>query len=178
MNNALLWDTGLIRKYDLAGPRYTSYPTAVEFSEEFDRHQYETSAWKSSAARKPLSLYIHIPFCSHVCYYCGCNKIVTKHKSQAESYLDYLFREIEMQAERFNDNQPVEQLQPWRGNPYLPEPGPDCVADGKTGRALPVNQRLRQRLLHRAGPPGSGLGDDGKAQGSQLQPHQHRCPGP
>ncbi|MGI9277468.1 MAG: oxygen-independent coproporphyrinogen III oxidase [Endozoicomonas sp.] len=122
MNNALLWDTGLIKKYDLAGPRYTSYPTAVQFSETFDRHQYETSAWQSSASRRPLSLYLHIPFCSHVCYYCGCNKIVTKHKGQADSYLNYLFREIEMQAEQFSSNQPVEQLHLGGGTPTFLSP--------------------------------------------------------
>ncbi len=122
MSNAPVWDTSLIKKYDLSGPRYTSYPTAVQFREDFDAQNYESSAWRSSAVNTPLSLYIHIPFCTHVCYYCACNKIVTKHKSKAEEYLDYLFREIEMQAELFGDNQLVEQLHFGGGTPTFLTP--------------------------------------------------------
>ena len=122
MSNAPVWDTGLIKKYDLSGPRYTSYPTAVQFREDFDAHHYESSAWRSAAVNNPLSLYIHIPFCTHVCYYCACNKIVTKHKSKAEEYLDYLFREIEMQAELFGENQLVEQLHFGGGTPTFLTP--------------------------------------------------------
>ncbi|MRI35421.1 oxygen-independent coproporphyrinogen III oxidase [Endozoicomonas sp. OPT23] len=122
MSNAPIWDTGLIKKYDLSGPRYTSYPTAVQFREDFDAHHFESSAWRSAAVNNPLSLYIHIPFCTHVCYYCACNKIVTKHKSKAEEYLDYLFREIEMQAELFGDNQLVEQLHFGGGTPTFLTP--------------------------------------------------------
>ena len=122
MNNAPVWDAGLIKKYDLSGPRYTSYPTAVQFSEDFDPHSYESSAWRSSAVNKPLSLYIHIPFCTHVCYYCACNKIVTKHKSKAEEYLNYLFKEIEMQADLLCGEQEVEQLHFGGGTPTFLSP--------------------------------------------------------
>ena len=120
MNNAPVWDTGLITKYDLTGPRYTSYPTAVQFSQDFDQQHYQSSAWQSAATDKPLSLYFHIPFCQHVCYYCACNKIVTKHKDQADTYLDYLFREIELQADLYNEDQIVQQLHLGGGTPtYL-----------------------------------------------------------
>ena len=61
MNNMPVWDSKIIDKYDLAGPRYTSYPTAVQFSEQFDRQNYISSAWQSSATNRPLSLYFHIP---------------------------------------------------------------------------------------------------------------------
>ena len=120
MNNEPIWDTGLIAKYDLNGPRYTSYPTAVQFSEDFDHSHYLSSAWRSAATIKPLSLYFHIPFCQHVCYYCACNKIVTKHKDQADLYLKHLFREIELQADLYNDEQEVTQLHLGGGTPtYL-----------------------------------------------------------
>ncbi|MET4693523.1 oxygen-independent coproporphyrinogen III oxidase [Endozoicomonas lisbonensis] len=117
MNNTPVWDTGLISKYDLSGPRYTSYPTAVQFSEDFDQKHYQSSAWRSSATGKPLSLYFHIPFCQHVCYYCACNKIVTKRKEQADTYLNYLFKEIELQADLYNEDQEVQQLHLGGGTP-------------------------------------------------------------
>ncbi|WP_422409099.1 MULTISPECIES: oxygen-independent coproporphyrinogen III oxidase [unclassified Endozoicomonas] len=122
MSTAPVWDTGLIKKYDLSGPRYTSYPTAVQFQEGFKPEHYESSARESSATNKPLSLYVHIPFCSHVCYYCGCNKIVTKHRSKAKDYLDYLFREIDMQASLFGREQRVEQLHFGGGTPTFLSP--------------------------------------------------------
>ncbi|AMO57309.1 coproporphyrinogen III oxidase [Endozoicomonas montiporae] len=117
MNNTPVWDTGLISKYNLSGPRYTSYPTAVQFSEDFDQKHYQSSAWHSSATDKPLSLYFHIPFCQHVCYYCACNKIVTRNTDQAETYLKYLFKEIELQAELYNAKQEVQQLHLGGGTP-------------------------------------------------------------
>ncbi|WP_257253263.1 MULTISPECIES: oxygen-independent coproporphyrinogen III oxidase [unclassified Endozoicomonas] len=122
MSTAPVWDTGLIKKYDLSGPRYTSYPTAVQFQEGFNPGHYESSARRSSATNNPLSLYIHIPFCSHVCYYCGCNKIVTKHRYKAKEYLDYLFREIDMQASLFGQDQRVEQLHFGGGTPTFLSP--------------------------------------------------------
>lgn len=120
MNNAPVWDTGLIKKYNQSGPRYTSYPTAVQFSPGFDQQQYLSCAWQSAATNKPLSLYLHIPFCQHVCYYCACNKIVTKHKDQADAYLEHLFKEIELQADLYSEEQEVQQLHLGGGTPtYL-----------------------------------------------------------
>ena len=120
MNNEPIWDAGLIEKYDLTGPRYTSYPTAVQFTEGFDSTHYRTSTWRSAATIKPLSLYFHIPFCQNVCYYCACNKIVTRHKDQADLYLKYLFREIELQASLYSKKQKVTQLHLGGGTPtYL-----------------------------------------------------------
>lgn len=120
MKNEPIWDAGLIEKYDQSGPRYTSYPTAVQFTETFDTQHYLSSAWRSAATIKPLSLYFHIPFCQHVCHYCACNNIVTKYKDQAEQYLQYLFREIELQADLYNGEQEVVQLHLGGGTPtYL-----------------------------------------------------------
>lgn len=80
------WDLALIQKYNYSGPRYTSYPTALEFSED-----YGTEAFLKAVARypeRPLSLYVHIPFCHKLCYFCGCNKIVTRQQHKADQYLD------------------------------------------------------------------------------------------
>ncbi len=95
----MIWDDELIQKYSYSGPRYTSYPTALEFDESF---QYADllSAIERSPSR-PLSLYVHIPFCHKLCYYCGCNKVVTRHQHKADQYLDYLEREIAFMAPRF-----------------------------------------------------------------------------
>lgn len=86
------WDQDLIEKYDRAGPRYTSYPTALEFNENF-RHADFVAAAKHYPAR-PLSLYLHIPFCHQLCYFCGCNKQVTRQQHKAEHYIQRLLREI------------------------------------------------------------------------------------
>lgn len=117
MNTAPVWDKDLIHRYNHSGPRYTSYPTAVQFDGSFDIEKYHHNAHSSARAVKPLSLYFHIPFCSHVCYYCACNKIVTKHRERANSYLEYLFREIEMQAAIYSQEQRVEQLHFGGGTP-------------------------------------------------------------
>ncbi|ASP40250.1 oxygen-independent coproporphyrinogen III oxidase [Bacterioplanes sanyensis] len=93
MQETLDWDPLLIQRYNRPGPRYTSYPTAVEFLACED-DQHELQAFAQRDPQKPLSLYIHIPFCAHVCYYCGCNKIVTKRREQAEPYLELLKQEV------------------------------------------------------------------------------------
>ncbi len=86
----------LIQKYNVSGPRYTSYPTALEFNNDFTAKQYLQAL--SGTQHKTLSLYIHIPFCSNICYYCACNKVITKDKSKADEYIHYLLKEAEMVA--------------------------------------------------------------------------------
>jgi oxygen-independent coproporphyrinogen-3 oxidase len=108
------FDEALIRRYDKAGPRYTSYPTAVQFTEEFTTGRYEDIARGTNESGGPLSLYFHIPFCDTVCYYCACNKIVTKDRSKAAPYLDHLYREMAMQSELFDSSRVVDQLH-WGG---------------------------------------------------------------
>jgi len=88
------FDQALIHKYNRSGPRYTSYPTALEFTEIADG--LETKILQSREARAPLSLYFHIPFCRHLCYYCACNKIITKKNSDSGDYLEYLIAEIKL----------------------------------------------------------------------------------
>lgn len=89
----------LLKKYNTAAPRYTSYPTALTFNDTFTRQQFVMAV--QSAKTRSLSVYIHIPFCHSLCYYCGCNKIVTRHQQKADIYLDYLEKEIIGQAALF-----------------------------------------------------------------------------
>jgi oxygen-independent coproporphyrinogen-3 oxidase len=114
-------DRATLRRYDKPGPRYTSYPTADRFIEAFDAEAYKR--WlnvPAGGASRPLSLYVHIPFCNTVCYYCGCNKIVTRDHSKATEYLGYLEREIDLVADQLRGNRTVEQLHLGGGTPtYL-----------------------------------------------------------
>lgn len=104
----------LLSKYNINGPRYTSYPTALEFNTEFGNAEFELAVHNSES--KDLSLYVHVPFCHSLCYYCGCNKIVTRHKHKADIYLDYLEREIISRAKLFT-NHKVQQLHLGGGTP-------------------------------------------------------------
>ena len=109
-----IFDADLIRRYDKAGPRYTSYPTAVQFHAGFNETQYREQADVSNARGGPLSLYFHIPFCDTVCFYCACNKVATKDRSKAQPYLEDVYREMALQSALFDDGRPVEQLH-WGG---------------------------------------------------------------
>lgn len=110
----IIFDADLIRRYDKAGPRYTSYPTAVQFHEGFAEREYKDFAIKSNAEGRPLSLYFHLPFCDTVCFYCACNKIITKNRKRTAPYLHRLYQEIAMQAALFDHERPVTQLH-WGG---------------------------------------------------------------
>jgi oxygen-independent coproporphyrinogen-3 oxidase len=109
-----IFDLELIKRYDHSGPRYTSYPTAVEFNPSFDETAYRETCARSNASQRPLSLYIHIPFCDTICFYCACNKVPTKDRTLAEPYLQRLYHEIDMQAALFDRERVVEQLH-WGG---------------------------------------------------------------
>lgn len=99
MTQMIEWDPVLLQKYNISGPRYTSYPTALAFSESYG----ETDFIRASqlAPYRPLSLYIHIPFCHRLCYFCGCNKVVTRHQHKADEYLQALAVEIAARARLF-----------------------------------------------------------------------------
>ncbi len=114
MDQSLVFDIELIRRYDKSGPRYTSYPTAVKFHEGFSEADYRAVAAKSNRQGGPLSLYFHIPFCDTLCFYCACNKIATKNRKHALPYLEALFKEIEMQGALFDRSRKVDQLH-WGG---------------------------------------------------------------
>ncbi|RZA27541.1 MAG: coproporphyrinogen III oxidase, partial [Lysobacteraceae bacterium] len=116
------FDAGLIQRLGKNGPRYTSYPTADRFGEEFGYRDYlhAVAGLRTRGSARPLSLYLHIPFCDTVCYYCACNKIVTKKRDKASTYLAYLKREIAMQGALFAGINEVEQLHFGGGTPtYL-----------------------------------------------------------
>lgn len=112
--------TELLKRYDIPGPRYTSYPTANRFTENFTEADYLNALDMRAAgvvAAASLSLYVHIPFCESLCYYCGCNKIVTKHHELAQPYLDKLYLEMEMLFKRLGGRQKVSQLHFGGGSP-------------------------------------------------------------
>jgi len=105
------WDLALIQKYNYSGPRYTSYPTALEFSDAYGEDHFRAAVARYPG--RPLSLYVHIPFCHKLCYFCGCNKIVTRQQHKADRYLDALEQEIIHRAPLFSDRR-VSQLH-WGG---------------------------------------------------------------
>ncbi|AUU88491.1 oxygen-independent coproporphyrinogen III oxidase [Enterobacteriaceae bacterium ENNIH3] len=111
------WDLALIQKYNYSGPRYTSYPTALEFSADYGEENFRSAVARYSG--RPLSLYVHIPFCHKLCYFCGCNKIVTRQQHKADQYLDALEQEIIHRSPLFTDRR-VSQLHWGGGTPtYL-----------------------------------------------------------
>lgn len=113
------FDADLINKLSMSGPRYTSYPTADRFTPDFGYGNFleALAGLKLRGKRRPLSLYVHVPFCDTVCYYCACNKIVTKDRSKAATYLSYLKQEIAMQGKLFSGMNSVEQLHFGGGTP-------------------------------------------------------------
>ncbi|MDY0072414.1 MAG: oxygen-independent coproporphyrinogen III oxidase [Thauera sp.] len=118
-HNELIFDAELIRRFDINGPRYTSYPTADRFVEAFDAEALRLWLRKRSVGGvgKPLSLYFHIPFCNTICYYCACNKIITKDHGRSARYLKYLAQEIAMQAACVDGDRRVTQLHLGGGTP-------------------------------------------------------------
>ena len=111
----------LLRRFDVSGPRYTSYPTADRFVESFPVEDYLSAltarACGAAGAATPLSLYVHIPFCEQLCYYCACNKIITKHHDRAAPYLNYLSREVDLHTAKLGLGQSVSQLHLGGGSP-------------------------------------------------------------
>ena len=115
------FDSELIKKYDKQIPRYTSYPPATEFTPKFTEIDYRKAIARGNTRKSPLSLYFHIPFCEELCYYCGCNKIVTQLKQRVvPPYLDYLFQEIETISSLIDRDREVIQMHWGGGTPnYL-----------------------------------------------------------
>ena len=109
----------LLRRYDRAGPRYTSYPAAPHFSPAFDERALREAARETNGdpIPRPLSLYVHVPFCTSPCFYCGCNRIITRDKSRGTSYVQMLDREIDLTADMFDRDREVVQLHFGGGTP-------------------------------------------------------------
>ncbi len=120
---SILIDTALVQKYDKPGPRYTSYPTADRFIEAYDMRAHETTLRQRNivagavATNQPFSLYVHVPFCNTICFYCGCNKVVTKDHSRAAQYLRYLDREFSLVSGMLEGNRRAEQVHLGGGTP-------------------------------------------------------------
>lgn len=124
MESSLVVDTAddtdvlsLLQKYDTPVPRYTSYPTANEFSTEFDPSDFTRSLQPGNGSGAPLSLYVHLPFCSALCYYCACNRVVTRKRQRIDEYLGLLFREIDLRAAAVSTGRVVRQLHFGGGTP-------------------------------------------------------------
>lgn len=119
--HSLVLNPELLRRYNVAGPRYTSYPTADRFVEAFGEADYlqalEQRRDGLTAKAYPLSLYVHIPFCESLCYYCACNKIITKHHERGAEYLRYLAREVDLNIAHLGQGQAVSQLHLGGGSP-------------------------------------------------------------
>ncbi|KAF1687170.1 oxygen-independent coproporphyrinogen III oxidase [Pseudoxanthomonas broegbernensis] len=119
-----LFDPDLLRRYDVPGPRYTSYPTAPQFSPGFGEADLRrmAEATNGDPIPRPLSLYVHIPFCTSPCFYCGCNRIITRDTARGEAYLTRLYREIGMMSALFDRDREVVQLHFGGGTPNFLSP--------------------------------------------------------
>jgi len=119
VQDTMVVDPDLLRRFDRPGPRYTSYPTADRLVEAFGPDQYRLSLEKRviGGFRRPLSLYVHLPFCDTICYYCGCNKIITKDHGRSAKYLRYLRKEIELVSPLTSKGERVTQLHWGGGSP-------------------------------------------------------------
>jgi oxygen-independent coproporphyrinogen-3 oxidase len=115
-----IWNEKLIRKYDLSGPRYTSYPTALAFTDTYSEDDWTMVSSGANDHSTRLSIYIHVPFCDTICYYCGCNKVVTANRKHAERYLRYLKKEISLKAAQVSCSAQVDLIHFGGGTPtYL-----------------------------------------------------------
>lgn len=121
--NKTIFDKQLLQRYDTTGPRYTSYPTALQFDQKYTFEDYKR--WVNDSNNdpipSPLSLYFHIPFCDSICYYCGCSKVITRDQSRAQHYVDLLKKEIQLQGELFASDRPVNQMHWGGGTPTFLE---------------------------------------------------------
>ena len=114
----------LLQRLDRPGPRYTSYPTAVEFHDGVDERTYRTKLGEADRleADAPLSIYVHLPFCRQLCDFCACNAMATPHERVLTRYLDYLKREISAVAEQLPNRRAVVQLHWGGGTPTYYSP--------------------------------------------------------
>ena len=122
MSSRLHVDLDLIRKYDVPGPRYTSYPTAVEFTERFSHHELLRDLRASNRSQRPLSLYFHLPFCESLCWFCGCTTIIGRDRDRADTYLDYLDKELSLTAKELHPGSRVVQVHFGGGTPNFLSP--------------------------------------------------------
>lgn len=123
MSSSLQVDLALIRKYNVPGPRYTSYPTAVQFTDQFSSEELLADIRANNAAPRPLSLYFHLPFCETLCWFCGCTTVISKDHSRADRYLQSLEKELELVAPMIHPASRVVQMHLGGGTPNFFSPG-------------------------------------------------------
>jgi oxygen-independent coproporphyrinogen-3 oxidase len=167
MSTAAVFTPDLLRRLDTNGPRYTSYPTADRFHEQHtDAHYASALATRAALSRAnaapPLAIYVHLPFCESVCYYCACNKVVTRHHERAAEYLDALEREIGLHAQALGLRQRVTQLHFGGGTPTFLSDAElsrlmtalraafEIVADAECSIEVDPRTATEQRLQHLA----------------------------
>ncbi|MDR7268076.1 oxygen-independent coproporphyrinogen-3 oxidase [Pelomonas saccharophila] len=131
-------DPDLLRRHDVAGPRYTSYPTADRFVESHAAQQH-VQALVQRGVEQPLSVYVHIPFCEQLCYYCACNKIITRHHERAQPYLEALKLEMDLVVAALGGPAPVSQLHLGGGSPTF-------LSDGELSALMEALRRRFQLL--------------------------------
>jgi oxygen-independent coproporphyrinogen-3 oxidase len=136
----LVIDPVLIRKYDVSGPRYTSYPTADRFVEAFGEAEWQQWLAKRNIGGivQPLSIYVHVPFCDTICYYCACNKIVTRDHGRSAKYIKYLVKEVARVGALLGDDRRICQLHWGGGTPtFLSREETVTLADALRGHFKP-----------------------------------------
>ena len=140
------FDAELLRRYDRPGPRYTSYPTAPHFDTVFDEVALIGQARRSNAEPipRPMSLYVHVPFCWSSCFFCGCNRVITHDRSRADSYLQRLIREIELMAQLFDRDREVLQLHLGGGTPNFLTSGQLDELVGVIGRHFNLSRSSKR----------------------------------
>lgn len=117
MSNSSAFDPQLLRRYNRNGPRYTSYPSAAQFSSAFTRTDYEAALERAHNRGGPLSVYVHVPFCESPCFFCACTRIITRQKAAADIYLGRLLEEIALHESKLSQPRPVRQLHLGGGTP-------------------------------------------------------------
>lgn len=108
------WNPGFIQRYGMRGPRYTSYPSSASYHEEITTDDFWRALAQGNDEHRPVSLYMHIPFCEHICFFCACNRIVTADRGRASDYLQFLLDELTLKARHIDGQRPVSQLH-WGG---------------------------------------------------------------
>lgn len=141
-----LFDAALLKRYDRPGPRYTSYPTAPRFNNSFDEAQFREYARLSNehASPRPLSLYLHIPYCASPCFYCGCNRLITRDVSKGTRYVEYLEREIALTAPLFSRTREVRQMHFGGGTPNFLRPAQLGTLVGTLRRQFKLSEDIHR----------------------------------
>jgi hypothetical protein len=172
-------DEALLRRLDVPGPRYTSYPTADRFVEAFDAECYRRALRERAQGARvggapPLSLYVHVPFCESVCYYCACNKVITRHHERAAEYLDALDAEIALHVAELGAGRPATQVHFGGGTPtFLSDEELTLLAIA----ALGLRHRRRRRGVDRGRPAHRDPRAPGAPGRDGLQPRELRRAG-